>query len=102
VLPALGIRDQVRAKAVLGEGGSTAEKVASGEADIAVQQITELMPVDGVTVVGPLPKELQKVTVYTGGVTKAARHAKEAQSLLDFLASGEGRKAFAGKGFSAP
>ena len=102
VLPALGIRDQVRAKATLGEGGFIAEKVARGEVEIAFHQITEILPVPGVTVVGPLPKELQKLTVYSGAVMKSATHAAEAQSLLDYLASPEGRKAFVERGFTSP
>jgi molybdate transport system substrate-binding protein len=102
VLPALGIRDQVRAKTTFGEGGYIAEKVAKGEVDMAFHQITEIMPVPGVTVVGPLPKELNKVTVYTASIMKGAKHTTEAQSLIDFLASPEGRQAFLDKGFSAP
>jgi molybdate transport system substrate-binding protein len=102
VLPALGIRDQVRAKTTFGEGGYIAEKVARGEVDMAFHQITEIMPVPGVTVVGPLPKELNKVTVYTASIMKGAKHTTEAQSLIDFLASPEGRQAFLDKGFSAP
>jgi molybdate transport system substrate-binding protein len=102
VLPALGIRDQVRAKAVLGEGGFIAEKVARGEVEIAFHQMTEILPVPGVTVVGPLPRELQKVTIYSASVMRSAKHAAEAQTLLDYLASPEGRKAFLDRGFSAP
>ncbi|MGE5096995.1 MAG: molybdate ABC transporter substrate-binding protein [Betaproteobacteria bacterium] len=102
VLPALGIRDEVRAKTVFGEGGFIAVKVARGEVEIAFHQITEILPVPGVTVVGPLPRELQKVTVYSGAVMKGAMHRAEAQSLLDFLTSPEGRKAFLDRGFSAP
>jgi len=93
VLPALGIRDEVRKKAVLGEGGYIAEKVASGEVDMAFHQMTEMLPVAGVTVVGPLPKELNKVTVYAASVMKGAKHPDEAKGLIDFLASPEGRKA---------
>ncbi|HET9576852.1 MAG TPA: substrate-binding domain-containing protein, partial [Usitatibacter sp.] len=100
VLPALGIRDEVRAKTVFGEGGFIAEKVARGEVEIAFHQITEILPVPGVTVVGPLPGELQKVTVYSGAVMKGAAHRAEARSLLDFLASPEGRKAFLDRGFT--
>lgn len=54
------------------------------------------------TIVGPLPAELQKVTVYSGVVMKGAKHRGEAQSLLDFLASPEGRKFFLEKGYSNP
>jgi len=102
VLPKLGIRDAVRAKATLGESGYVAEKVARGEVEIAFHQITEMLPVAGITIVGPLPPELQKNTVYTGAVMKSARNPREAQALLDYLVGPEGRKAFLDRGFTAP
>jgi molybdate transport system substrate-binding protein len=102
VLPKLGIRDAVRAKATLGEGGFIAEKVARGEVEIAFHQMTEMLPVPGVTIVGPLPSELQKLTTYSGAVMKNAKHPREAQALLDYLVSAEGRKAFLDRGFAAP
>ena len=101
VLPKLGIRDEVRAKTVFGEGGYIAEKVARGEVDVAIHQYTEILPVKGVSV-GLLPPELQKTTVYGGAVTKAAAAPREAQALLDELAGPSGRKVFAAHGFSAP
>jgi len=72
VLPKLGIRDEVRAKAVLGEGGMIAEKVARGEVEIAFQQMTELLPVEGVRIAGVLPPSLQKTTVYSGALRVGA------------------------------
>ena len=102
VLPKLGMRDEVRAKAKLGQGGSTADKVASGEAEIAFQNVSELMTVKGVKVVGLLPPELQSPIVYSGAVMKDAKNPKEARELLDYLASPAGRKAFLERGFSAP
>lgn len=102
VLPMLGIREAVRAKAVLGEGGYIAEKVARGEVELAVHSLTEIAPVAGVTILGPLPPGLQKTTVYSGVVMKGAKHPAEAQALLDYLASAEGRKAFLDRGYVAP
>jgi molybdate transport system substrate-binding protein len=102
VLPKLGIRDAVRAKATLGEGGFIAEKVARGEVEIAFHQMTEMLPVAGVTIVGPLPPELQKLTVYSAAVMKKASNPKDAKALLDYLAGPEGRKAFLERGFTAP
>ena len=102
VLPKLGMRDAVRAKATLGEGGFIAEKVARGEVEIAFHQMTEMLPVKGVTIVGPLPQELQKTTVYAGVIMKNAKNPKEAQALLEYLVSPEGRKAFLDRGFTAP
>lgn len=102
VLPRLGIRDAVRAKATLGEGGYIAEKVARGEIEIAFHNVTEILPVAGVTLAGLLPPELQKLTVYSGAVMKSAAHPAAAQALLDYLASAEGRKSFLDRGFTAP
>jgi molybdate transport system substrate-binding protein len=102
VLPKLGMRDEVRAKAKLGQGGSTADKVASGEADIAFQNVTELMNVKGTRVVGLLPAELQSPIVYSGAVMKDAKNPREAQQLLDHLASPAGRKIFLERGFNSP
>jgi len=102
VLPRLGIRDAVRAKTVLGEGGMIAEKVARGEFEIALQQMTELLPVPGIRIAGPLPASLQKVTVYTGAATKVSGSAKASAQLLAFLGSDEARAVFAAKGFAAP
>ena len=102
VLPKLGMRDEVRAKTKWGEGGSTADKVASGEAEIAFQNVSELMTVKGVKVVGLLPAELQSPIVYSGAVMKDAKNPKEAQQLLDYLSSPAGRKAFMERGFATP
>jgi molybdate transport system substrate-binding protein len=100
VLPRLGVRDEVRAKTKFGEGGMIAEKVANGEVELAIHQYTEILPVQGVTAVGVLPPELQKVTIYTGALTRSSSPA--AASFLDFLASASARPLFLSRGFSAP
>jgi molybdate transport system substrate-binding protein len=102
VLPRLGLRDAVRAKTVFGEGGMIAEKVARGEVDVAIQQMTELLPVAGVQVAGYLPAVLQKTTVYSGAVMHAARSPAEAAELLDWLISADVQAVFAARGFSKP
>lgn len=102
VLPRLGVADAVRAKAILGKGGSVADKVASGEAEIAFQNTTELMTVPGATVIGPIPAELQKRTVYAGAVAAGAKNPQAARALLDYAVSPEGRRAFLSRGFAAP
>jgi len=102
VLPKLGVRDAVRSKTTFGESGMIAEKVARGEVEIAFHQMTEMLPVKGVTIVGPLPESLQKTTVYSGVVMKGAKNPREAQALLAYLASPMGRKQFLERGFAAP
>lgn len=102
VLPKLGVRDAVRAKAELGKGGYIAERVASGDVEIAFHNVTEILPVAGVTFVGLIPAEFQKATIYSGVVMKGARNPKEAQAFLDYLVAAEGRKYFLDRGYNAP
>jgi len=86
LLDRLGIADQVRPKAKLKAGGYVAELVANGEAEIAIHQISEIVPVKGVTLAGPLPAEIQNTTVYAGGIGAAAKDAAAAKALVAFLA----------------
>jgi molybdate transport system substrate-binding protein len=86
LLQRLGIADQVNAKAVLVHGGAVADHIADGEAEIGVHQISEILPVPGVTLVGPLPAEIQNYTVYAAGVGTAAKDEGTARALVKFLA----------------
>ena len=85
VLQRLGIADAVKSKTILIPTGYAAEVVARGEAEICVHQISEILPVKGVTLVGPLPRELQKVTVYSGGLAAKAAQPEAARAFLAFL-----------------
>jgi molybdate transport system substrate-binding protein len=69
--------------------GLTAERLVSGEADLAVQQLSELMQVSGVEVVGPIPRELQTPAVFSAGRLAASGRAVQADALLAYLASAE-------------
>jgi molybdate transport system substrate-binding protein len=86
VLQRLGIADAVKSKTTLVPGGYPAELVARGEVELVVHQISEIVPVKGVTLVGPLPKDLQKVTVYGAGVTVATTSRDAARAFVAFLA----------------
>jgi len=86
VLQQLGIADAVKSKTTLVPGGYPAELVAKGEVEMVVHQISEIVPVKGVTLVGPLPKELQKVTVYSAGVAVASASKPAAAAFVAFLA----------------
>jgi molybdate transport system substrate-binding protein len=85
----LGVAPDINAKAVIIQQGFTAEKLVTGEADLAVQQISELKQIDGIEVVGPIPRELQTPAVFSAGRMAAASKADEADRLLRFLASPE-------------
>jgi len=102
VLPRLGIRDAVRAKTTLGEGGYIAEKVARGEVSLVLHSMTEMAPVAGISIAGPLPAQLQKNTVYAGVVMHGAKNREGAASLLEALSSPRGREAFSSRGYGVP
>jgi molybdate transport system substrate-binding protein len=72
--------------------------VAKGEAEIGFQQISELKPVPGIDLLGPLPPEVQKYTVFSGGVVAASEVKPNAAALLKFLGSAEARAAITDSG----
>jgi molybdate transport system substrate-binding protein len=98
VLERLGIADAVKDKTVLWPGGFAAEAVAKGQAELCVHQISEILPVPGVVLVGPLPKELQKITTYSGGVDARSAAPDAARALLAFLARPAFKAKFAAAG----
>ena len=86
LLERLGIAAQINAKAKLIHGGAVADHIATGEAEIGVHQISEILPVKGVVLVGPLPAEIQNFTIYSAGVATAAKDGATASALVKFLA----------------
>ena len=87
VIERMGIAEQVKAKAVRQPGGLIGELVAAGKAEVAIQQIPELLAVPGIELVGPLPAEIQLVTVSAAGIFAGSQQAQAAQSLIDFLST---------------
>jgi len=85
VIERLGIADEVRRKAHISDS-YVGEVTARGEAEMAVQQISELMPVAGIDIVGPLPDEVQKISVFAAGIFRAARNPGGAGKLISYLA----------------
>jgi molybdate transport system substrate-binding protein len=94
----LGIGAEVRPKSILVRGGFSADRVASGEADMAVQQISELLPVKGVVLVGPLPAEIQNYTIYSAGIAAGTSQKPSAEALIDVLRSRDGAAVIRSKG----
>jgi molybdate transport system substrate-binding protein len=85
LLNRLVIAEEMKGKIGLGPSGRVAEFVARGEVEIAVQQVSELLPVIGADFVGPFPSELQLFTVFSAGVSTVAKEPKAAKALIDFL-----------------
>lgn len=82
----LGIADQLKGKTKVSEG-AVGELVASGDAEIGFQQISELLPVAGIDYVGPLPTGAQRETIFSAGIVKSARAPDAARALIEFLSS---------------
>jgi molybdate transport system substrate-binding protein len=85
ILKELGIADQMAGKTRLTESGYSADRVASGEVEMAIQNISEIVPVKGVQLAGPLPPPLQVYTVYAAGVASNSVNPKEAMDVIRFL-----------------
>ncbi|WP_394778579.1 molybdate ABC transporter substrate-binding protein [Undibacterium sp.] len=102
VLQRMGIADTLKARTVLADGGYALEPVARGEVDIGVQQITEILPVKGVKLIGPLPEPYGKTTVYAIALSGNAKNAAAAEAFFVYLHSAEVRGIFAAKGFLVP
>ncbi|SNB63384.1 molybdate transport system substrate-binding protein [Arboricoccus pini] len=90
----LGIEEQVLPRATRIPKGFTAEKLLTGEADLAVQQVSELMAVDGVDIVGPFPEPLQQPTNFSVAIFKEASDRGLANAFLDHLTSKEAHEAY--------
>lgn len=102
VLQRLGIAEAVKSKTVLREGGYAMEAVATGEAEIGVQQTSEILPVKGIKLIGQLPGDLQKVTTYSAAIMTDAKSPQPATAFIRYLTGKEGRAIFVSKGFAAP
>ena len=87
MLPRLGIAGQVAGRARMIPAEPVGAVVARGEAEIGFQQISELRPIPGIDLVGPLPPGLQRVTVFSAGVLARSREPEAARALIRFLAS---------------
>jgi molybdate transport system substrate-binding protein len=94
----LGIADEMKDKARKIPATPVAEIVARGEAEIGMQQISELKPVPGIDIVGPLPDSLQKVTVFSAGIASASKEPEAAKALIKFLASPAARETIVNSG----
>jgi molybdate transport system substrate-binding protein len=98
LLTRLGIAAAMTGKIVLGGSGRIAELVARGEAEMAVQQIPELLPVENVDFAGPFPDELQLYTVFSAGIGAGCKVKDLAAAFVDALAAPAASPLFKAKG----
>jgi molybdate transport system substrate-binding protein len=98
LLERLGISDQVKPKQKLKQGGYVADYIESGQAELGIHQISEILPHAGVTLVGPLPKEIQNYTVYAAGIGKGTQAGDAAKALIGSLVGPSAQALFKSKG----
>jgi len=98
LLDKLGVGGEVKPKAKLIAGGAVADHIADGEAELGIHQISEILPVKGVTLVGPLPAEIQNYTVYAAGVGAGSQDNEAAKALVKLLSGSDAAAVFKSKG----
>ena len=87
LLQRLGIADRILPRSTRVQSEPVGAVVARGDAEIGFQQISELLPEKGIDVVGPLPAEVQKITVFSAGIVAGAKAPEAARALIAYLAS---------------
>jgi molybdate transport system substrate-binding protein len=98
----MGIADAMAPKSVLVNGGLAATAVVDGRADIVVQQISEVIAVPGITLLGPLPAEIQNQTIYAGAIAVDSAAPQAAHAFLTALSGPAARAVLATKGMTPP
>jgi molybdate transport system substrate-binding protein len=102
MLEKLGIAGEMKGKSRLIPGGAVAERIAKGEAELGIHQISEILPVKGVTLVGPLPADLQNYTVYAAAVSATAKELAGAKALVEMLSGPPAAGVLKAKGMESP
>jgi molybdate transport system substrate-binding protein len=102
VLERLGIAEEVNRKATLGQGGYVVAPVGRGEIELGLHQVSEILPVKGVKLVGELPRELQKYTVYAAAPLPSTARRAAVEAFIAHLVAPEARARLAAAGYTAP
>jgi molybdate transport system substrate-binding protein len=89
VYPKLGVSEAVKAKSRMIPADPVGEVVARGDAELGFQQLSELKPVKGIDLLGPIPAEVQKVTTFTAALATNAKEREAGEALIQFLAAPE-------------
>ena len=95
----LGITEAMKAKTILVPGAQSGDVVAKGEAELGIAQASEIVPVAGTQLVGPLPGEFATMTLFTGGIGAESQSVDAAKALIEFLTGPDAAPSFKAKGF---
>jgi len=102
LLDRLGVAAEIKPKAKLKQGGYVADLIKSGEAEFGIHQISEIVPVKEVTLVGPLPAEIQNYTTYAAGISANAKERDAAKALIAVFSGPVAAAVFREKGMDKP
>jgi len=97
-----GIADTLKPKLVLVPGGLVATRLMTGEADLAIHQISEILAVKGARLVGHLPADIQNFTVYRGALATKASQREPAAAFLELMKSPAAAAILKEKGMEPP
>jgi molybdate transport system substrate-binding protein len=100
VIEQLGITADVKAKTILSTGGLVGEIVARGDAELGVQQTSEILAVSGVDLVAPLPDTLQLISVFAAGIVTGSAHEQASRLMMNWLCSPDGARVMRDKGLT--
>ena len=100
LFPNMGIWETLEPKSTRVFSERVATVIARGELEIGFQQISEILPIEGISYVGPIPDELQKVTTFSAGILQTSSNPEDSKRLLEYLASAELAPAIAESGLS--
>jgi molybdate transport system substrate-binding protein len=98
----LGIAEQMRPKTVFVDQGFAVAPVGRGEVELGIHQISEIIPVPNVRLVGPLPAEFQRYTVYNAAAVPGTGKAEAVRQFMSYLVSSEARSRLAAAGYTVP
>lgn len=102
LLSRLGVAEQVRGKTRLKRGGHVSDFILSGEAELGIHQMSEIVSTPGVTLVGPLPADIQNYTTYAAGIGSTVRDRGAAEALIETLAGSAATEILAARGMLGP
>jgi molybdate transport system substrate-binding protein len=96
----LGISTDIKSKLLLTAGGpATMQPVVKGDADLGINQMSEIITLPDVDLVGPLPAAIQNFTVYIAAIPASAKQTEAVKAFVEFLTSPQARSVFQSKGF---
>jgi molybdate transport system substrate-binding protein len=100
VVDQLGLTNELKAKTILVPGAQAPELVAKGEAELGVAQGSEIVPVAGAEMLGPLPGNLGSVTLFTAGIPTASKAADAAKAFIKLITGPDAAPVLKAKGFA--